>query len=314
MSSESPAPAPQTDSLLRHLPLRGMALRVGSVTAFAVMAGLLKAASARGVSLPEIVFYRNAAALPVILAWLLMGPGLAAIKTRRPGAHLTRSLLGFNSMFCYFGALSLLPLAEAITLNYTAPIAATILSALFLREKVGPRRWAAVLIGFIGVVIIVRPGGDTALPLLGVGLGLLGALTLSMVTVTLRQISVTESTGAIVFWFTTFCVIVTGFMLPFYGQMHDTTTFLLLLAGGLCGGLGQLAMTGSLRFAPVAVVAPLDYVQIIWTVLIGWAFFATSPAIATLLGGALIAGSGIYTAYRERQRGKAISNTEPNAP
>jgi drug/metabolite transporter (DMT)-like permease len=280
-----------------------MALRVASVTAFAVMAGLLKAAGERGVSLPEVVFYRNAAALPVVFAWLLMGPGLRAVTTRRPGVHLTRSSLGFIAMFCYFGALLLLPLAEAITLNYTAPIAATLLSAVLLREHVGPHRWAAVIIGFIGIILVVRPGGDIALPLLGVGLGITGALALGAVTVTLRQISGTERTEAIVFWFTMFCIVVTGCMLPFYGQMHDTTTFLLLLAGGVCGGLGQLTMTASLRFAPVSVVAPLDYVQIIWTTLIGWAFFSTIPVLATLGGAALIAASGIYTAYRERLRG-----------
>jgi len=296
--------ATPTPDLKRQRPLLGMALRVASVTAFAVMAGLLKAAGARGVSLPEVVFYRNAAALPVVLAWLLVGPGLAAVATRRPAVHLTRSLLGFMAMFSYFGALMLLPLAEAVTLNYAAPIAATLLSALILREHVGPRRWAAVVIGFVGVLLVVRPGSDLTLPLLGVGLGVLAALSLGAVTVTLRQIATTENTEAIVFWFTVFCIVVTGCMLPFYGQMHDTTTFLLLLAGGLCGGLGQLTMTASLRFAPVAVVAPLDYAQIIWTTLIGWAFFATIPHITTFAGAALITASGIYTAYRERVRGR----------
>ncbi len=299
--------APSRPTPLSHVPLRGIGLRVLSVTAFAVMAALVKGAGEHGVSLPELVFYRNAGALPVMVAWLLIGPGLGAVKTKRPMVHLTRSVMGISSMFCYFEALTLLPLAEAITLYYTAPIAATVLSAFFLREHVGVRRWAAVAVAFIGLLIVVQPGGGEHLSSLGIALGLAGALMLGTVTVTLRQIATTENTAAIAFWFTTFGVLVGGALLPFFNQPHDLRTYILLLASGVTGGVGQLAMTASLRYAPVAVVAPLDYGQIVWTVLIGWAVFGTVPLWTTIAGAALITASGIYTAYRERVRAKGTA-------
>lgn len=296
------SPPVDAATLRQHIPLRGIVLRLLSVTAFAVMAALVKAAGAHGVSLPELVFYRNAGALPVMVGWLLVGPGFSAVKTKRPMVHVTRSVLGVFSMFCYFEALTLLPLAEAITLYYTAPIAATMLSAFFLREHVGPRRWAAVAVAFVGLLIVVQPGGAEHLSPLGVTLGLVGAMSLGTVTVTLRQIATTENTAAIAFWFTVFGALVGTALMPFFHQPHDTQTYLLLLASGLTGGLGQLAMTASLRYAPVSVVAPLDYGQIVWTVLIGWAVFGTTPLLTTIAGAALITASGIYTAYRERVR------------
>ena len=300
MDLSTMSPPSEAASLRRHIPLRGIVLRLVSVTAFSVMAALVKAAGTQGVSLPELVFYRNAGALPVMIGWLLAGPGFAAVKTKRPMVHLTRSVLGISSMFCYFEALTLLPLAEAITIYYTAPIAATMLSAMFLREHVGPRRWAAVAAAFLGLLIVVQPGGAEHLSPLGVTLGLMGAMMLGMVTVTLRQIATTENTAAIAFWFTVFGTLVGASLLPFFNQPHDTRTYVLLLASGLTGGLGQLAMTASLRYAPVSVVAPLDYGQIVWTVLIGWAVFGTTPLLTTIVGAVLITASGIYTAYRER--------------
>ena len=306
MDLSAMSPSSEAASLRRHIPLRGILLRLFSVTAFAVMAALVKAAGTQGVSLPELVFYRNAGALPVMIGWLLVGPGFAAVKTKRPMVHLTRSVLGISSMFCYFEALTLLPLAEAITLYYTAPIAATMLSAMFLREHVGPRRWAAVAVAFVGLLIVVQPGGAEHLSPLGVTLGLMGAMMLGMVTVTLRQIATTENTAAIAFWFTVFGALVGASLLPFFNQPHDARTYVLLLASGLTGGMGQLAMTASLRYAPVSVVAPLDYGQIVWTVLIGWAVFGTTPLLTTIVGAVLITASGIYTAYRER-----VAHTAP---
>lgn len=273
------------------------------------MAALLKLASLDGVTAPEMLFYRAFFGLPVVLIWVLTQPGgLTGLATRRPLAHLGRSALGVASILCVFQTLTLLPLAEATTISFTAPIFATILSFLVLKEAVGPRRWAAVAVGFIGVLIVTRPlslvsgAGSTPLPLAGVGFGLAAALLTAAVTITLRQLRDTEHVAAIVFWFFVCSSIVGALLLPFVGRMHALTTFALLAGSGVAGGVAQLLMTASLQKAPVAVVAPFDYLQILGAVAFGAWLMKTTPTADTLAGAALIAASGLYTAWRERVR------------
>jgi drug/metabolite transporter (DMT)-like permease len=283
--------------------LRGIVMRSASATAFAAMAVLLKAASERGVATPEMIFYRNAWALLVVGGWISLGPGWASIRTERPVAHLTRSGVGLMSMLLTFGALALLPLGEATTLTYAAPLVATILSGLVLGEAIGARRWAAVAIGFVGVALVAQPEGR-GIPAIGIAVGLAAAFGQSLVMITVRQISRTESTAAIVFWFSLFTTLAGLAMLPLFGHSHPLHVQAMLAGAGLLGGFGQLAMTASLRFSPVSVVVPFDYLQIMWATVAGWLLFATPPTPLMLAGAALICGSGLYTAYRERARGR----------
>jgi drug/metabolite transporter (DMT)-like permease len=199
-----------------------------------------------------------------------------------------------------FQALILLPLADATAINFTAPIFATILSFLLLREEVRAHRWAAVVIGFIGVLIVARPGGSS-LPLLGVGIAVLAAIGQAGVTTTLRQIQRSENISAIVFWFAVSGIVVGGLLMPVFGHVHGLTPMALVAAGGLAGGLGQLFMTSSLR-APISVVAPFDYLQIVAATIYGWLLFSDIPTQHTIAGAALIAVSGLYTAWREHRR------------
>ncbi|PTQ10325.1 EamA family transporter [Sphingomonas oleivorans] len=294
--------------------MRGIALRCGAAACFSLMSALLKLASRDGVGAPEMLFYRALFGLPVVLAWVLMGPGLGALRTQRPLAHLGRSVLGISSIMCTFQALILLPLADATTIGFTAPIFATILSALFLAERIGRHRWLAVAAGFAGVAIVMRPGGSGhEVPLIGVGIGLLAALGTAGVTITLRQIGTTENVAAIVFWFFFCSVVVGAALLPFFGRAHAPLTWLLLALGGVAGGLMQLLMTASLRAAPVSVLSPFDYLQIVGTILLGWLFWHQGPSINTLAGAALIASSGFYTVWREHRlrRDRPVPATQP---
>jgi len=250
-----------------------------------------------------------------VLIWVLSRPdGLKALTTRRPWAHVGRSALGILSILCVFQTLTLLPLADATTLSFTAPVFATLLSFLILKEPVGPRRWAAVALGFVGVAVVMRPGGgDHAVPLVGIGFGLAAAVLTAAVTITLRQLRDTEHVAAIVFWFFVASSIVGAILLPFVGHWRSPQTLALLIASGVVGGLAQLFMTASLQKAPVAVVAPFDYLQIIGAVIFGWWLLHTPPTLNTLAGGALIASSGLYTAWREHVRRKD-SLIQPTAP
>ena len=159
--------------------LRALGLRLFGISCLSIMTVLIKLASDAAIELPEIMFWRQALAVPVVLAVVLAGPGLASLKTQRFGAHLKRSVMGLTSMAFNFGAIILLPLAEQTTLGFAVPIFATILSALILKEQVGKHRWGAVLAGFAGVLIVVQPGGSH-IPPLGALVGLTSAIMISL--------------------------------------------------------------------------------------------------------------------------------------
>jgi drug/metabolite transporter (DMT)-like permease len=298
MGSAMSAAAPSPDHIAR-----GIALRILSAGCFSIMSAMLKLASTHGIVAAEMLFYRALFGLPVVLVWVLATDGIGALRTRRPLAHVARTVLGISSILCSFEALILLPLADAVTIGFTAPVFATILSWALLKEPVGRHRWLAVLCGFIGVAIVMRPGASShAVPLAGVAIALVAAFGTAGVTVTLRQLGRGEHAAAIVFWFFTGSVLTGLCLMPFFGRWHDAATILPLAAGGIAGGVAQITMTASLQSAPVAVLSPFDYLQLIGALAFGWLLFASSPTVNTLVGAVLIGGSGIYTAWRERRR------------
>lgn len=274
--------------------------RVGSGLSFSTMGALLKLASTRGLNAPELVFYRSLFSLPVVLIWVLNRESMSVLRPIRPLAHVWRSALGLLTMGLTFQALILLPLADATAINFTAPIFATILSFLILKEDVGVHRWAAVVIGFLGVLVVARPGGS-GLPFVGIATALAAAIGSAGVTTTLRHLQRSENIGAIVFWFAVAGIVVAGALMPIFGHAHAPRAFAYAAAGGLAGGVGQLLMTSSLR-APVSVVSPFDYLQIVAATAYGWLLFSDVPNANTVIGAILIAGSGIYTAWREHRR------------
>ncbi|MGE5721149.1 MAG: DMT family transporter [Sphingomonadales bacterium] len=293
-----------------------MALRMASALFFSCQAALLKFAAERGgVVAPEMLFYRALFGLPVVLAWVTFSQGFSSLVPQRPSAHVGRSILGICSILCTFQSLILLPLADATTIAFSAPIFATILSWLILSEPVGRHRWLAVAIGFLGVVVVTRPGGaHHALPLAGVAIGLVAAFGTASVTITLRKLGNSEHVAAIVFWFFVGSVLVGATLLPFFGHLHDAETILLLAGGGIAGGLAQITMTASLQAASVSVVSPFDYLQIVGAMLLGWLLLASVPTATTLIGAAIIAGSGLYTAWREHRRRRTPPVPATQAP
>ena len=278
----------------------GILCRLGMGLSFSTMGAMLKLASTQGLNAPELVFYRSLFSLPVVLFWVLKRENFRVLRPNNPLAHVWRSALGLTSMGLTFQALILLPLAEATAINFTAPIFATILSFLILREQVGVHRWAAVAFGFIGVLIVARPGGSS-IPVLGLTIALVAAVSQAGVTTALRQIQRSEHVSAIVFWFALAGIVVGGLLMPFFGHWHGAAALAFVMIGGVAGGCGQLFMTASLR-APVSAVAPFDYLQIVGATIYGWLLFSDVPTINTIGGGGLIAGSGLYIAWREHRR------------
>lgn len=290
-----------------RIPL-AIAYRLVSVVAFASMGALIKLADARGAALIELLFFRQMLAIPVVLAAVLAGPGLLSLQTTRLPAHVLRTAIGLASMACMFTTIMLIPLAEATTLQFTLPIFATILGAVILHEPTGIHRWGAVIAGFVGVVIVAQPGSGH-IPLTGAISGLSAALLSATVSILLRQLGKSELPTTIVFYFSLLSVVPLAPAFVMFVKAHDAATWLLLVAVGLAGGIGQIAMTNSLKLGPVAVVVPMDYSGLLWATLYGWVLFGVLPTPMTGLGAPIIVASGLYIVWREHKRARQLTES-----
>ena len=281
--------------------LPAVALRLVAVALFALMNVGIKLAETRGAALAEIMFWRQLPAAGLVAVLAAAGPGLGSLRTRRFGGQVLRASLGTVAMSLTFTALTLLPLAEATTIGFSMPIFATIMGALVLHEPTGWRRWAAVLTGFGGVLIVMQPSGGH-MPLAGALIGLAAAFMTASVSILLRSLSASERPLTTVFWFSTLSLVPLGGFYAFAAQAHPAGVWAILIGVGLLGGLGQLAMTGSLSLGPVSLVVPMDYSMLLWATLLGWLAFDRLPAAATWTGAPVIVGSGLYIIWREHVR------------
>ncbi len=281
--------------------LHAIGLRLLSVALFGAMNAAIKLAETRGARLGEILFFRQFGAALLVTAVVATGPGLATLRTTRIGAHVRRAAVGVTSMAFTFAALLALPLAEATTIAFTAPIFATVLGAVMLGEPTGWRRWSAVVLGFVGVLVVLQPGGH-AIPLAGALYGIVAALLTALVFILLRQIGKTERAQTTVWWFSVLSLVPLGIVYAVVAQPHAPLTWALLIGTGLVGGGAQLAMTASLRRGAVSVVVPFDYTALIWATGYGWMLFGSLPSETTWLGAPVIVASGLYIVWREHVR------------
>jgi drug/metabolite transporter (DMT)-like permease len=296
-----PLPAAR-GSTLSH----GIALMCAAVLLFTLSSTMVKALP-QGFPLSEIVFFRCLPAfLPLLLVMRRTG-GWSLLRTTRPGAHLFRVAVGGVALFLGFYTLTLMPLADYIAFTFAAPLFATLLSIPILGERVGVRRWSAVIAGFAGVLLMTQPGAqslDTVTLL-----ALATAFVIALATVAIRNLGRTEPSVATVFWFTLAGTLISGVMLPFEWRAPLLREWAFLLGIGLTSGIGQLLLAEAYRLAPPAVIAPFDYTALLWSMLLGLVFFGTFPEPIVLAGAALVVGSGIYIVFRETVRG-----VQPSAP
>lgn len=281
-----------------HRPMLAMILRLTAILCLSIMFITGRIAANHGVNLVETAFYRQLIALPVVFVTVAMTSGVGSIRTRRIGVHASRMAIGLLGLMLNFLSYILLPPAEAATIGFTMPIFGTILSALILREATGIHRWGAVLLGFAGVLIMVRPDSGH-FPIEGVAVAIAAALLTATVSLILRELGRTEQPAVIVFWFTLLSMAPLSVALPFHGQAHDAEIWGLLILIGLVGGAAQILLTAALRFGPVSVVLPMDYSAIIWTTLLGAFIGEGWPMATTWIGATLIIASGLYIAWRE---------------
>ena len=289
---------------LRHDMRRGALLMLGATASFALMGVFVKVLSAR-YSFLELMFFRNALSLPIVLAAGLRSGAL--LRTRRFGGHVVRALSGLLGMGCAFFALALLPLAEQTALNYTQPLFIILLAIPWLGERPGPARWAAVLIGFLGVLVIAAGQGAGGAGLsrdlvLGCAVGAAGGFFGALSTMLVRQLSATEASTTIVLWQALLMAAMTALALPFVWITPSLGDLGLLVLVGLIGGIGQVLNTEAFASAQVSSLGPYTYTGLLWAALLGWAVWGEAPGIAMLAGSALIVGAGLVVLRSEYRR------------
>lgn len=286
----------------QNRPIAGILTRLVAMLSLGFMFAFVKLAGEQGVHVTESLFYRQLTAMPLIclLIWRSEA-GWSGIRSDKHGLHILRSTLGIFAMGLNFWAMTLLPLADATTISFTVPIFATLFAALILGEKVGIQRWSAILIGFIGVLIVIQPGG-TLIPAFGATVALVGALVTAAVTLVIRMLGRTETSIITIFWFSVYTLPALAVCAYIYGGRHDARTWAYLFGIGVFGALGQLAITQSLRFAPVSTIVPMDYTALLWATIFGIVLFNQFPGLSIWIGAPIIIGSGLFIAWREHVR------------
>ncbi|MEQ1864085.1 MAG: DMT family transporter [Micropepsaceae bacterium] len=288
-------------------PLLGIGLKIAATFVFMLMAAI---ARQLGDAYPvgQIVFFRSLFAfLPIAGLMLVAGQGIAALATDRPWSHVRRAFTGVCAMFTYFGALKYLPLADVTAISFTSPLIVVVLAAMFLGEAVRFYRWSAVGVGFVGVLIMVSPhltlGAGAPSSSTGLLLAVTNAVLVAFTMIFIRMMSSTESALAIAFYFQLSSTLVSLLTLPFAWVTPGAGDLALLVLLGILGGFGQLFMTNGYRFAQASTLASFDYASMIWAILFGWLFFGELPVAAIYVGAAIVIGSGLFIAWRERQLG-----------
>lgn len=281
-------------------PMLALGLRLLTALALATMGMLVKLAGTRGVHLFELIFWRQLITFLLIAAGLLAAGRLVLVKTRRIGAHFRRSIYGIIGMGFVYGAVILLPLAEATTISFTTPIFAALLALVLFRETIGIYRWTAVTLGIVGVVIVTQPGSGLLDPL-GLAVGLIAALLVALISFQIQDLNRTESPFAIIFWFTAMTAPLGAFTLPFVGGLHDMATWAIIIGMSLCGAAAQVLLTMSLRFGSAATIIVMDYTSLIWATLYGYWVFDRLPSATLWLGAPLIVAAGAVITWREHR-------------
>ncbi len=287
-----------------HAPVRrAVLLMLASVALFSLMDAGLKTLSTHYPPF-QVASLRGMASLPLVLAWALATAGPRALLRVRWPLHLLRGVLGVAMMASFVYALRTLPLSTAYSIFFVAPLLITALSVPILGERVGPRRWTAIAIGLLGVLVVLRPTGEGMLTLAG-GAVLVAALGYAVSAITVRVLARTDSTQAITFWLLALMALGAGALaLPNWVALRGEHAWI-IVAIGVAGALGQYAITEAFRVGEASLIAPLEYTALVWGVGLDLLLWGVLPDAITWLGAAIIIASGLYLLRRERVHAEA---------
>ena len=291
-----------------RIPL-GILLMLGTTVAFAASQAISKWQVA-SYPVAEVLFLRAFFSLLICAALILPRHGPGVFRTRRIGAHAARNFTQTLAQSCILIALSLMPLAGAMAINFSAPLFATLFAAIWLKEKVGPARAFALIAGFFGVLVVASPGADTFR--IGALFAIANAVLYGSVTAAVRGMSVTESAETLTMYQMVFltaffglALLVVGFTWP--GSTND---WIALTLNGVINGIGQYWWTRSLSMAPPAAVGPFYYFSLVWAMLLGFVFWGDVPSFTLLAGSAVVVGSGLSLLWHESSKKPIIEPAE----
>lgn len=251
----------------------------------------------------QVVFLRNVVAAFVMIPFVFRDGGLDALRTRRPGLQLLRSVSGVTGVCAFFYAVQRLPVAEVMVISQAVPLAVTALAVPVLGERVGWRRWSAVAVGFCGVVLALGPaGGVSAAALIAV----LGTVLWSITILTVRTLGATDRPAATTFYYMVFGTVVAGLVQPWVWSTPPVELWLYFIAAGALGAIAQLLVAHALSIGEASVVSPFNYTAIVWGIVIDLAIWSVYPSLWTLAGAAVITAAGLYIFRRE---GRPVKDT-----
>jgi drug/metabolite transporter (DMT)-like permease len=290
---------------------RAIGLKILSAMLFAVMSALVRQLG--GVApVGQMVFFRSAfAIIPVVVIYAIRGELRSAVYTGRPLGQLGRGLLSTGGMFTNFSALTRLPLADATAIAFASPLVTVALAAIVLKERVRAYRWSAVVVGFAGVLVMLVPdfdighyaGSAGAVATVGSLYAVVSAFCNAGTVIQTRRLTQTETTPSIVFYFSLMCAIGGAVTLPFGWHNPTALEWVSLVSMGVLGGTAHIFLTESYRHATASVIAPFDYSSMLWALLLGYWVFGELPSALVYVGGAIVAGAGLFVIWRERRLG-----------
>jgi drug/metabolite transporter (DMT)-like permease len=281
---------------------RGIMAMIGASLLFAISSAIAKSQVAT-YPVGEVMALRSLSSFFVCAAVILPVTGLSVFATRRPRDHLARGLSQSISQTFTVIAFSLMPLAGAIAINFSAPLWSALLSVLWLKERAGGARWTALLSGFVGVLVVANPGQDSLT--LGALFALANAIMYGSVTVAVRGMTATESTNTLLMWQLAILAVVHTCLLVFGFRVPTATDAALLVASGIANALAQYLWTRALHLAPAAAVSPFYYLLLVWALLIGFVFWGDVPSVGLLAGSAIVVLSGLFLLWHETRRSRS---------
>ena len=272
-------------------PFKGALLLVLGEGLLAVMAAMIKHL-ADTLPVEMIVFGRNLIGLAVLLPVLVASGGIRDLRTSHLRLHFIRGFTGVTAMFCFFFTIAHIPLAEAVLVKMTVPFFLPLVAWLWLNDRISGHTWAAIVLGFVGVGVILRADEGVVEPVMLVALA--GAAIMSVAKVSIRRMAASEPPHRVVFYFSLFATLLSALLLLRVQQMPTGTEMLWLLAIGSVAIAGQFAMTTAYQLARPGQVGVYNYSAVVWAAFLGWLFWGETLVLSTVLGTLLIIGAGIW--------------------
>ena len=245
----------------------------------------------------QIIWARFTFHLLFACAVLYSQPG-GTLRTRRPGLQFVRSFFMLAANGCFLFAIKTMSLVDTTSIVFVGPLIVTALSVPLLGERVGPRRWAAVLVGFVGAMIIIQPGTGVFQSV--AVLPLMAAFAFAFYQIITRVLSRSDAPLTTLVYTALIGTLVSSACMPWYWESPDLTGWLLLVMAGVFGALGQLSLIKAIASAPLPTIVPLNYLSLVWVTISGYALFGDLPEMTTIAGAAIIVGSGLYVLHREQ--------------